>query len=137
MRRHFPRLALAGLIAVSAAAPAQAPRIAALDLIAPGQWSLHEIGSSDPPASLCVREAGSLLQLRHGGVSCSRFVVDQGPREATVHYTCPGQGYGRTTLSVEDAGVVRVQTQGLLRGAPFDFDYEARRVGACPPAGAR
>lgn len=137
MRRTFQRLGAAGLIAVSASAPAQAPRVAVLDLVAPGSWSLHEIGSSDAPHALCVRDAGALLQVRHGASQCSRFVVDQGPRRATVHYTCPGLGYGRTTLAVEDEGVVRIQTQGLLRGEPFDFDYEARRTGSCAPPVAR
>ncbi|UVO51848.1 hypothetical protein M0208_15505 [Sphingomonas sp. SUN019] len=137
MRRYLQRLAVAGLIAVSATAPAQAPRVAALDLVAPGAWSLHEIGSTGAPLALCVREATALLQVRHGASQCSRFVVDQGPRRATVHYTCPGLGYGRTTLSVEDEGVIRLQTQGILRGAPFDFDYEARRTGTCSPAGTR
>jgi hypothetical protein len=133
MRRHLPRLAIAGLIVVSVGAPAQAPRVPVLDLVAPGNWSLHENGSTDAPRAICVRDAGMLLQVRHGASQCSRFVVDQAPRRTTVHYTCPGLGYGRTTFAVEDEGVIRLQTQGILRGAPFDFDYEARRTGSCAP----
>ena len=50
---------------------------------------------------------------------------------ATIHYTCPGSGHGRTTILVETPRLFHLQSQGIAGGAPFDFDYEVRRVGAC------
>ncbi|WP_085810435.1 hypothetical protein [Sphingomonas sp. TZW2008] len=124
------RLGLAGLVAFAAAASAQAPR-AAIDQLSPGNWMLHEIGSRGPDRALCVRDAGALLQIHHPGLSCARFVVADEPRAVTVHYTCPGAGHGRTTLTVEAPSRVRIATQGLARGAPFDVEYAAQRDGTC------
>lgn len=124
------RSALSGLLILGAtAAVAQAPAI--LNGIAPGEWRLHEIGVKGSQRSICVRDPRQLLQVRHGGASCARFVIADGPRRATVRYTCPARGYGLTTITVESDAVVRLQTQGLFRGAPFDLDYEARRQGPC------
>ena len=135
------RRALAGLLLVvglGTAAPARAPQLAVLTHIETGQWQLREAGSTAPARSLCVSDPAMLLQVGHVGVQCSRFVIADTPDSATVHYTCPGAGHGRTTLSVETPRLLHLQTQGIASGAPFDMDYEARRTGACvPKAGAR
>lgn len=129
--RRFTRLAAAGLLAVSVAATAQGPRLAALGAILPGSWQLREAGTDGASRTICVRDADALLQVRHGGSACARFTLDDGPRQATIRYTCPGQGNGRTTITVDNGSQLRIQTQGIAGGAPFDLDYEARRVGAC------
>jgi len=133
MRFRAIRLALSGLLIASATALVAAPeqRLAILDLVQGGTWQLHEIGSTAPVRSMCVRDPGLLLQIGHGTSPCTRVVVDNQARTATVHYSCPGAGNGRTTIRVESETIVRLQTQGIARGAPFDHDYEARRTGAC------
>ncbi len=125
------RLVGTGLLAMSAVATAQGPRLAVLDAITPGSWTLHETGTTGPDRAICVTDANALVQIHHAATACSRFVVAEGPRSATVHYTCPGQGHGRTTITVEGSSLIRIQTQGIAGGAPFDVDYEARRGGAC------
>jgi hypothetical protein len=129
--RRIHRLAFAGLLLFSAAASGQGPRLAVLDAILPGAWQLHEIGAPPGGRAICVRDPGLLLQVQHGSVQCARFVLEDGARSATIHYTCPGQGNGRTSISVENGGLLRLKTQGIAGGAPFDYDYEVRRVGAC------
>jgi hypothetical protein len=58
-------------------------------------------------------------------------VVENSPTVATIHYSCPGHGHGRTTLSVETPRLLRVDTQGVVDGAPFATELEGRRVGTC------
>ena len=130
------RRTLAGLLLVAGlgtAAPARAPQLAVLTRIETGQWQLREAGSTTPAKSLCVSDPSVLLQIGHVGAQCSRFVIADTPDSATVHYTCPGAGHGRTTISMETPRLLHLQTQGIANGAPFDMDYEARRVGACAP----
>jgi hypothetical protein len=130
------RRALAGLLLVAGlgtAAPAHAPQLAVLTRIETGQWQLREAGSTTPAKSLCVSDPAVLLQIGHVGAQCSRFVIADAPDSATVHYTCPGAGHGRTTISLETPRLLHLQTQGIASGAPFDLDYEARRVGVCAP----
>jgi len=64
-------------------------------------------------------------------VSCDRLVVEDGPSEVTVQYTCRGQGYGRTSIRRETSRLVQIQSQGIRNGLPFEFSAEARRVGDC------
>jgi len=132
--RHAGRAALLGLAlcaSLAAAAPAAAPHVGVLAQVEPGQWQLRETGTSTPPRAMCVADPAMLLQLGHPGALCSRFVIADTAGSATVHYTCPGAGHGRTTLSIETPRVIHVETQGIAGGLPFDHDYEARRLGAC------
>lgn len=117
--------------AILPAQAARAPALAALGIVEKGAWELHEVGNRRAPR-LCLPDVSDLLQIRHrSGAGCSRFVIANEPRTATVHYTCPGAGHGRTTLTVETPRVMRVETQGIARNAPFDLQYEARRTPAC------
>jgi hypothetical protein len=133
------RPALAGAVFLSAiatsAAPAAAPGLAAIGAIEAGQWQLRETGNGKT-RSLCVSDAQVLLQIHHSGAQCSRFVIENSASVATIHYTCPGQGHGRTTISVETPRLIRVDTQGVAQGAPFAVEMEGRRTGACLSASA-
>lgn len=125
-------LGLAGGVAAAAGGPL------ALDELGLGRWQLHEIGSSDAPRALCVHEPLQLIQLFHPGVQCTRFTIDDAPDHTTIHYTCQGRGYGRTTITVENPNLIRLDTQGIdPDGQPFDIVYEGRRTGACMTATSR
>jgi len=130
---NFVRPLMAGLLmaasATVAAQPAAAPTLAAVGQIEPGQWQLREVGGA--ARSMCVSDPDSLFQIEHMGAQCSRFVVDDQPRSATVHYTCPGAGNGRTSIKIETRNSFHLDTQGILNGAPFDTAFDARRTGAC------
>lgn len=124
------RPAMAGILfLLSAAAGAQGLTI--LNAVTPGEWQLHEVGTTGAARSLCVSDPALLLQLQHGSSACTRAVLTDGPKSATVRYTCRGLGNGLTTLSIESSSLIRVHTQGIIRGAPFDVDYEGRRQGPC------
>lgn len=128
-------IASRGVLARAAPVSARpAPLAAAFGLIAPGKWVLHDIDSASGERSLCVADPDMLVQLEHSGRQCTRFVVNDSPMSATVHYTCPRAGHGRTVIQVENAHSFRLDTLGIASGAPFEFRYEAHRVSACPPA---
>lgn len=133
VRRGLRRvLAVAGVMTgvTAFAAPAQAPRFAALDTMEHGLWQLREIGGQ--ARAVCVRDPVNLFQLRSRTKQCSRFVIENGATAATVHYTCPGSGHGRTTISVETPRLARIESEGIEGGAPFSLEIEARRTGECP-----
>ncbi len=116
---------------IATTAHADAPQTSVLATIEPGQWQLTDT-DSDAGRSLCVRDPRVLLQLGHPGTTqCSRFVVSQSPRELTVHYTCPGAGHGRTTVGLVTPRSIKLETQGIAGGLPFQQNYAARRTGDC------
>jgi len=111
-------------------AAAQAPSLAMLDRLDRGQWEIRfrDRGESQ---KVCVRTGRELIQLRHAGQSCSRVVVEDAAQQVTVQYTCRGQGYGRTNIRRETAGLVQIQGQGIAGTRHFEFTAEARRTGSC------
>lgn len=105
----------------------------ALGRVQTGQWQLREAGGVN--RSLCLRDPVALFQLRNRGGACTRFVIDNSPASATVHYTCPGAGHSRTTVLVETPRLVRIESQGMDGGMPFAVEMEGRRTGACAAGG--
>lgn len=117
----------AGLLGPAAA---QGPSLAMLTGLTDGQWEIR-FRDGREPRRVCVQSGLELIQLQHGGAACSRFVVEDGANAVTVQYTCRGNGYGRTSIRRESAGLVQIDSQGIAAGTPFEFSAEARRVGAC------
>jgi hypothetical protein len=104
------------------------PVPAALRGVERGQWILR---SADGERKLCLTNVTALVQLAHGDQPCRQIVMDETPRSATVRYICPGHGQGRSVVSVETPRSLHLETQGVIDGAPFSEDYEARFVGTC------
>jgi hypothetical protein len=125
-------LALAGLVAVSAApqAAAQGKGLALLARLTKGEWTIkHRDGS--PDRKICLRTGQELIQLRHPEGGCSQFVIEDAEAKVAVQYTCPNNGFGRTSIRKETAGLVQLESQGIEGGLPFQFTAEARLTGSC------
>lgn len=101
----------------------------ALGQLEPGLWQLDTKGQASK--SVCVADGSELIQIAHDQSGCSRFVITNDPKASTVHYSCQGAGWGRTTVRIETARIAQIQTQGIAKNAPFDFVTQAKRVGAC------
>ena len=130
--RHVLRAAIAGALLVfgsGGATAQQAESLAALRAVERGQWQLK--AATGRTRKLCLTKPAALLQLQHGTVQCQHFVMENTPRSATIRYTCAGHGHGRTTLTVETGKLLNLETQGVVDGAPFAEQYEARLLGAC------
>ncbi|WP_332794155.1 DUF3617 domain-containing protein [Sphingomonas sp. RB3P16] len=134
IRAGVAALVLVGGIA--AAKPTGGPPLAAIARIEAGQWQLKPIDSSSPPRMVCIGDARALIQFGHGSTPCQHTVVSNDANVATVQYACPGIGHGLTSVKVATQRNFNLETQGILNGAPFDEQYEARRVGACPAGAA-
>lgn len=114
-----------------------APQLTALTAIESGQWVFRSATPGVAPKTFCLGDARLLLQIQHPAAACSRFVIANDPRAATVHYTCPGAGHGRTTVSVETPRLIQVDSQGIANNAPFDWSLTGRRTGPCPATATR
>lgn len=110
---------------------AQAPSLQMLDRLDRGEWIVR-FRDSGTQKRVCLRTGRELIQLRHNGASCSRYVVEDGTGQVTVQYSCPGNGYGRTSIRRESGVLAQIESQGIADGKPFQFTAEARRAGACP-----
>lgn len=127
-RRSVAVAVIAAVLAWPVAA--QAPGLPMLGQLAKGSWTLRDRGDGSQ-RRICVRDGRELIQLRHRESGCSRFVVEDGPNQVVVQYTCPGNGYGRTTIRRESNGLVQVSSTGIVDGAPFAYTAEGRHSGTC------
>ena len=135
-------LGLIGLSGATSASPIRATPLptvvatptaspSALDGVKPGLWTLTLAEPGAVPQRLCVGDPAMLIQVQHGGVPCSRLVLADKGHGATIHYSCPGAGWGRTSLRVESATNVSIDTQGIAANAPFAYRATAHREGDC------
>ena len=109
---------------------AQAPELAMLGTLERGSWDFRSRNGGSLQ-KVCVRSGMEIIQLRHRQRGCERFVVQDEPDEVTIHYTCRGDGYGRTTIRREGNGLVQIRSEGIQDGSPFTLQGEARYTGRC------
>jgi hypothetical protein len=130
MRRIATAALVLGAFAAGGALAAQDAALAMLSGLERGQWTVTS-RDGGPSRTLCLGDPAQLLQLRHAGSACSRYVVEDAADKVTVQYTCRGNGYGRTSIRRETSALVQIESQGIAGDLPFQFKAEARRTGAC------
>ena len=125
-------VAAAGAAGLGIAVPglAQGGGLAMLGTLSKGEWTIKQRGSTGD-RRICIKSGAELIQLMHRESGCSRFVVEDGAARVTVQYTCPGNGYGRTSIRRETGALVQLESQGIHDGMPFQLTAEARRTGDC------
>jgi len=109
---------------------AQGNGLAMLGTLTKGEWTIKQRGAARD-RKICVKSGAELVQLMHREAGCSQFVVEDGAARVTVQYTCPGNGYGRTSIRRETPALVQLESQGIEKRTPFQLTAEARRTGPC------
>lgn len=127
---------LAGLLAAGSVPAAEPDKpMMALAQLEPGLWEIRNVKNERARRrSICIGDATVLIQLEHRQINCSRLVITNGPTDLTVHYVCPYNGFGQTSLRVESPHQATLDTQGIVNNAPFAYRAELRRTGACGQA---
>lgn len=130
MRKSIKAAFVLLALGAGSALAAQGDALAMLSKLPRGQWVVSS-RDGGPSRTICLGDPVQLVQLRHAGSACSRFVVEDAADKVTVQYTCKGNGYGRTSIRRETSTLVQIESQGIQGGLPFQFKAEARRTGAC------
>ena len=121
-------VAAALLLPAQKLAPAQLPALSRLDK---GRWQLNDPADAKAQFdSICLGDPMALIKLEHADASCRIEVVESGPTSGSIQYSCPGRGFGRTSIRVETSRLVKIDTQGRANNRPFAYRVEGRRVGA-------
>ena len=132
-KMHKMTLALIGagsVVGLAVPVLAQGNGLSMLGTLSKGEWTIRQRGGA-PDRKICVRSGVELIQLMHRENGCSQFVVEDGAARVTVQYTCPGNGYGRTSIRRETPILVQLESQGIEGRMPFQLTAEARRTGTC------
>lgn len=114
-----------------------APPTRALAGVSPGLWEVSRSASGERARRICLAQVEALAAIAHPGERCGRTVLRNVPGELVTHLTCKGGDFARSTIRVTTPRSLKVQTQGIHRGEPFDLALYARRVGDCRPGTGR
>jgi hypothetical protein len=131
--RVLAAVALCAFGLAAGAGAAQAPVLAGLAGLERGRWELRMREPGGQPSHVCLGDPRQLLQPRHPGAQCRRYVVTDQPGHVVVTYDCGAAGNGRTDLRIETPRLAQILSQGIADSAPFAFAMEARHVGECKP----
>lgn len=121
-------VALGGLAMAVSLGAAQRP--SSLSRVEGGLYEIDMIGEGSRPR-ICIADPMQFASYEHRGKQCARDIVSDGPNGMVVTYTCNGGGFGRSTVKALTPRSLRVDTQGIADGAPFQYVFQARRVGVC------
>lgn len=117
-----------GLAAMMLAAATLPPVIAGSG----GLWEVSRSATGSRSSKVCVPSAAVFGQWEHRSVRCTRDVLSSSATEAVIAYHCPSGDFGRSQVRVITPRSLRIETQGISQGFPFNYVLHARRVGDCP-----
>lgn len=109
----------------------------ALEGVAPGLWEVSRSASGHAPSRICLRHPLQVASIAHPGERCERTILADRPGDLLVDLRCGRGDFARARVTVTTPRSLRVETQGIHAGEPFDETYYARRVGACAPIWSR
>lgn len=125
------RLSTLLAIPVVALALTAAQPVATLDSLQPGLWEVTAAEHEKVLARQCVADVAALARFEHRGKACSSKVLKSSGSEASVEYNCGAAGFGHSDIDVLTPRSLRISTQGISGGLPFNYVLQARRVGDC------
>jgi len=96
-----------------------------------GLWEVSRTATGSRATKICVPKAVLFAQWEHRRARCERTVISSSATDAVVTYTCPGGDFGRSQMRVITPRTLRIETQGISQGFPFNYVLHARRVGDC------
>lgn len=96
-----------------------------------GLWAVSRNANGAAAEKSCVPQAAELALWEHRRAKCTRTIISSTATEAVIHYTCPGRDFGHASVKVITPRTLRIQTQGISQGFPFNYVLHARRVGNC------
>ena len=123
-------LPIGGLAAAATLIAAQQP--SALAQAQPGLWEISGAPGSRAPVRQCVADVAALARYEHRSRSCSAKVLKDAGTSAQIDYSCAGAGFGHSEINVLTPRSLRISTQGISDGLPFNYVLQAHRVDDCP-----
>jgi hypothetical protein len=118
--------------AAAAFALIAAARPSALAETQPGLWEISGAPGARAPLRQCVGDVAALARFEHRSSNCTAKVLKDGGSSTLIEYSCGGAGFGHSEIDVITPRSLRISTQGISGGLPFNYVLQARRVDDCP-----
>jgi hypothetical protein len=105
---------------------------AGLAQVQPGLWEISGAPGSKVPIRQCVADIATLARFEHRGKNCTARVLKSAGTTTSIDYSCGGAGFGHSDLELITPRSLRISTQGISGGLPFNYVLQARRIDDCP-----
>ena len=131
MTRRAILILAAGVIgvAVTAGAAEQPPSFGQAQ---PGLWEISGAPGSKTPVRQCVADVAALARFEHRAANCTAKVLKSSGSTTAIEYSCGGAGFGHSEVQVITPRSLRISTQGISGGLPFNYVLQVHRVDDCP-----
>jgi hypothetical protein len=121
----------AGALLLTAAQP-----LPTLAQTQPGLWEVSGAPGAKVPVRLCVADVPSLARFEHRGKACTARVLKRVGTLTAFEYSCGAAGFGHSDVEALTPRSLRISTQGISDGLPFNYVLQARRMADCPTTAA-
>jgi hypothetical protein len=118
-------MAATTLLLVAAAPPS------VLTQAQPGMWEISGAPGARTPVRQCVADIAVLARFEHRAKTCVAKIVKDDGSSTSIHYSCGGAGFGNSEIEVITPRSLRISTQGISDGLPFNYVLQARRIDDC------
>jgi hypothetical protein len=123
--RNLAFVLAAGAAAFALIGAAQLPT--GLAQAQPGLWEISGVPGTAAPVRQCVPDIAQLARFEHRAKNCSLSAGATGE----VDDSCGPAGFGHSQVTLLTPRALRIATQGISNGAPFNYVLQARRIGDC------
>jgi hypothetical protein len=98
----------------------------------PGLCDVSGTPGGAAPVRQCVADIMALARFEHRARPCTARVLKNAGSVVSIEYSCAGAGFGHSDIQVITPRSLRIGTQGISDGLPFNYVLQARRIGDCP-----
>ncbi len=120
-------------VAVTAAVtPGAAEQPASIAQAQPGLWEISGAPGANAPSRQCVADIAALARFEHRAKSCAAKVLKNSGSMTSIEYSCGGAGFGHSEIQTITPRSLRISTQGISDGLPFNYVLQAHRIDDCP-----
>ncbi len=127
-----PHLVKFGVAVTAALFLAAVARPVFLPPVQGGLWEVSGAPAAKAPLRICLGDMIMLARFEHRDKSCSATVLKSTGSLTAIDYQCPGAGFGHSEVDMLTPRSLRISTQGISDGLPFNYVLQAHRIGDCP-----
>jgi hypothetical protein len=122
---------VAGVVAALALVGAQPP--SNLAQTKAGLWEISGVPGAAYPLRQCVADLALLARFEHRTKACNATTVRDSGLSSVIDYNCGAAGFGHSEVNVLTPRSLRIATQGLSDGVPFNYVLQAHWIADCGP----
>jgi hypothetical protein len=124
-------LAVCAVLAGAAVALVAAASPVALSQVQPGLWEISGAPGTSAPLHQCIADLATLARFEHRASNCTAKVSKAAGAIEAIDYSCGRGEFGHSEIEVITPRSLRISTQGISRGLPFNYVLQARRLDDC------